>query len=44
MSWFGTGSPDLLHEGGLIMAIRIEDDCIALEVAGMRPLAGPPVQ
>jgi hypothetical protein len=33
-TWFGTGSPGLLHEGGLVMAIRIEDDFMALMVDG----------
>jgi hypothetical protein len=31
---FGTGSPGLLHEGGLVMAIPIEDDFTALKVDG----------
>src|SRR5262249_29130720 len=31
-TWLGTGSSDLRHEGGRILAIRIEDDVMALEV------------
>jgi hypothetical protein len=29
-TWFGTGSPDLPHEEGLILAIRIKEDFMAL--------------
>lgn len=31
-TWFGAGSPDLPHEGDLIMAIRIEDEVMAPKV------------